>query len=232
MGLQQRCYGNALGIKSDADLLYSSERFSRAAYLYAVALEELAKLPMLGRCLHLATDDEWKKFWKRFREHKAKLTNRALYLVFAAGAPSHTEAVRSFMATVEYVKLASLYIDYQSGPTPEESIDWPEVAKALRLAVEVELPIHSLVVGPTGIDSQLRAKILSSVAKLPVEPPRPGETTSEYVARRTGEALRLLNGDAARLDGESDSEFGRRMLGEMIRERFEDSPPDLTWLTA
>jgi AbiV family abortive infection protein len=71
-----RVLSNAKSLLADAELLMSHQRFARSASISVLALEELAKLPMLRRassCVLLNKPFNWKKLSTRLKAHDEKL---------------------------------------------------------------------------------------------------------------------------------------------------------------
>jgi len=68
------CYCNARDLYDEATLLKDNKKYARAFFLCALALEELAKLPITMNALVLPPDDTvaWKGFWKTFNSHARK----------------------------------------------------------------------------------------------------------------------------------------------------------------
>jgi len=69
------CYKNALDLLDDASLLFENGRYARAVSLAVLAMEEYGKSMIIATkaSLDLTDDQEWKVFWKRFRDHDAKI---------------------------------------------------------------------------------------------------------------------------------------------------------------
>lgn len=100
--LMRACVKNAETIRADADLLSEHERYARAAYLYAVALEELGKVLLLGRSAEIGDDQaQWRSFWKQFTDHEPKLIMRIAELPLAFRSPGTGEPHRLVDAPYE-----------------------------------------------------------------------------------------------------------------------------------
>ena len=58
----------------EAQILYDNERFSRAYFLLCICNKELGKSVMIASAIVDLVDGniDWKKFWRRLRNHKDK----------------------------------------------------------------------------------------------------------------------------------------------------------------
>jgi AbiV family abortive infection protein len=70
----KKIYDNACELLDDAEILFSHKKYARAYLCSHIAFEEFGKLPMLnsvalGICYGKKVD--WKKFNRRFRNHKS-----------------------------------------------------------------------------------------------------------------------------------------------------------------
>lgn len=68
------CYENARCLVEEASLLKRNGYSGRAFSLGVLALEELAKVPLLCETMYFKQDDkrQWRKFWEQFQSHKTK----------------------------------------------------------------------------------------------------------------------------------------------------------------
>ena len=68
------CFCNAKDLYEEAQLLIDNQKYARAFFLCAVALEEIAKIPMGFNAIFLPKDDPvaWAGFWKAFYSHTLK----------------------------------------------------------------------------------------------------------------------------------------------------------------
>lgn len=77
---------NAASLLSDAKLLLEASRFSRAASLAALAIEEAGKVSILRSIALARTDAEAKAEWKNYRSHTRKNQSWLLPELAAKGA--------------------------------------------------------------------------------------------------------------------------------------------------
>ncbi len=68
------CFCNAKDLCDDAEILRKSGKFARAIGLSILALEELAKIPLIFNALVIPKGDSstWKEFWLGLRSHDLK----------------------------------------------------------------------------------------------------------------------------------------------------------------
>jgi AbiV family abortive infection protein len=98
---------NALDLMDSAELLYTHKRFSHAASLAILAIEEGGKVPLL-QSIFLGFGGDRTRLWKSYRLHRAKT---------ASLNPAIQARVR---ATFPETPLAAAKEIAQAGPTPSE----------------------------------------------------------------------------------------------------------------
>jgi len=109
---QKLCLENAEALIEDARLLFKNGRFPRSVALCVLSFEELGKIILLGGTLSYSSDEQWAKFWKRFRNHESK---RRIVASIEADMWGLTEDERREESEteefVERMKLLCLYVD-------------------------------------------------------------------------------------------------------------------------
>jgi AbiV family abortive infection protein len=117
------CYCNASDLYEEATLLRENKKYARAFFLCALALEELAKLPIAMNALVLPPDDTlaWKGFWKTFNSHARKQEAARTYGQGMLKA-HNKERWSKYYATqipeglpLHELKLAGMYVDCYDG---------------------------------------------------------------------------------------------------------------------
>jgi AbiV family abortive infection protein len=135
---------NAIDLSKDAEVLFEAARYARAFYLIQIATEELGKYGITTTsaisALHGSLD--WKRYWRRFRDHKNK-TEHLLLLEdlrhFISGKKDNIlnmEENAMYSAMQEDVKMKSLYSDIGDSEEfllPSEIINKELCEIALRL---------------------------------------------------------------------------------------------------
>lgn len=136
---------NAENLISEAKLLYEANRIPRAYTLSHLAREELAKIPMLfrvGAQILAGTTPDWRNFWKRFRDHKAKIRNDLVVQAVATSSvigDAAPELLEVMVATVDLRndrKNNSLYVSFSDTgfASPDEAITAEVAARTIHLA--------------------------------------------------------------------------------------------------
>jgi AbiV family abortive infection protein len=132
---------NARRLLDDAVLMRDQGRTPTAFLLLGLAADELGKHVMIASFygVRKETDDDWKKFWRRFRTHQEKLGD-ALWAswvrdLLTDNPPPDIEAFHRR-------RLASTYVDVDDNGrivTPSSTVTSAEVDKALAMiASELE----------------------------------------------------------------------------------------------
>lgn len=74
------CWKNAVALLADARVLVTGGRHMRALSLTVLALEELAKPPLLWQLDTAASETDWRRFWKEtFTRHSSKQQSIGTY---------------------------------------------------------------------------------------------------------------------------------------------------------
>lgn len=127
----EKLLSNADDLTEEAAILFQATRYARAFTLSHLAREELSKVVMLmaldGK-LKSNLKIDWNSFWKRFRNHKAKITNSEIWLLSISGLNSSVvsmEMVDSYANALNDLKNNSLYVSHggQGLLNPAEVID-------------------------------------------------------------------------------------------------------------
>ena len=72
--LSDYCLQNASELVEEAKLLFENKKYARSFFLSTIALEEVSKRDVLWGAIFLGEDEQqWKKFWNKFRHHDVKL---------------------------------------------------------------------------------------------------------------------------------------------------------------
>lgn len=124
---------NSEGLIRDAEILYANGRWARCRFLCAIAIEELGKyLMLMSAMVQVARGEmDWKRFWKRFRQHQEKSGNILAFDKFLSPFDSAVQTVMQLRRTLgeakqaEAVKMEALYVDFsKNGFTlPHERVD-------------------------------------------------------------------------------------------------------------
>lgn len=127
----EKLLSNADDLTEESAILFQAARYARAFTLSHLAREELSKVVMLmaldGK-LKSNLKVDWSSFWKRFRNHKAKITNSEIWLLSMSGLNSSVvsmEMVDSYATALNDLKNNSLYVSHggQGLLNPSEVID-------------------------------------------------------------------------------------------------------------
>ncbi len=71
--MAQMALSNAKDLLEDARLLFENGRYSRAAALSIIAIEEIAKWFLVQDGFIRTSDHKWKEFWSEVRSHRTKI---------------------------------------------------------------------------------------------------------------------------------------------------------------
>ncbi len=108
---------NAEDLLGDAEVLYRNERYPRAFALSVLAMEELGKIVVLARVIHVPETDQegLKAFWKKFRSHTTKFGDAAFWSYASRLHPDLTAAwseLPHVRNQIELMKQVSFYVDF------------------------------------------------------------------------------------------------------------------------
>ncbi len=116
---REKALKNALELLEDSKVLFEAEKWARCFFIIQIATEELGKYGIIVTstisAIHGSLD--WKRFWKRFKDHKNKtrhilvLENFRRFLDDPLSELLNTEADIKYAEAQEYVKMQSLYCD-------------------------------------------------------------------------------------------------------------------------
>lgn len=113
------CYANAEALLDDARLLAAGGRLARALSLAVIALEELAKVPMICGTVNLDRSGQaWRAFWTNIRRHTEKQEEMGDYgsLLAAAGpSPYAITFSENVVTAFDAFKQSGLYVDCFDG---------------------------------------------------------------------------------------------------------------------
>ncbi len=214
LALMRACLENAQAIRDDADLLFAGGRYSRAAYLYAISLEELGKIPMLARCPEFGDDRRlWRRFWKRFRSHEQKLSTRIGEIYNALVSPKTASLMRWFMRSMDVMKQRTLYVDFEhDDAVSPANVPAPRImAEGLRLVLAAELPYHRFVLG------HLTQEVLDRVGYEPSPEPMPHESAADFLTRIADHNRSRLGFDLPqRQPGQDTRSYALRVYGPLF----------------
>lgn len=203
----------------DAVVLRNANKLSSAYALLGLAADELGKHVMVASFAGTEnpTDEQWKKFWRRFRRHEEKLGN-SLLGAWAGDLDSNDPPpdVASFHAS----RLASTYVDLAEDGTvsaPSEYTTRPMVDRALE-SIGRELDFMERAIGYLTVDqlvgmierartqtSPLDPSISGRNAIIPMVLVRAGFSVSDAArfARSIASAMESTLPDLARPNSES-----------------------------
>lgn len=116
---REKALKNALELLEDSKVLFEAEKWARCFFIIQIATEELGKYGIIVTstisAIHGSLD--WKKFWKRFKDHKNKTRNLLVleslrqFIEDPLSELLNTEANFKYAESQEYVKMQSLYCD-------------------------------------------------------------------------------------------------------------------------
>lgn len=132
--LLHACYVNACSLYEEAKLLETNKKYPRAYFLASIALEELAKPPLMVNALYFDPEHHyaWKQLWSDFYSHEPKqraiknygqtlfksLANDAWEEFFSEHIPERAE--------FNNAKLSSLYVDFAQGRVMTPESQYPD----------------------------------------------------------------------------------------------------------
>lgn len=135
------CFANAEELFQEASLLREHEHFSRSIFLHQIAMEECAKVDMIGAAataLTLGLPIDIDALAKAFRDHKAKNFTNA-YMAKASEAEAAARKANDYKAVLKAfrssqreihgylntAKNASMYVDFRDGKfiAPEDVVN-------------------------------------------------------------------------------------------------------------
>lgn len=126
---------SARSLLDDGVLLFERGRLPRAFALASLAADELGKHVLVTSfyAVREETDEEWRKFWRRFRHHESKLGD-ALWGAWAGDllTDSPPPNIREFHER----RLSATYVDVAADGsirTPEREINTQHVEEALEV---------------------------------------------------------------------------------------------------
>lgn len=123
---------NARRLLEDASLLFEHKRFSTAASLAALSIEEAGKAPILRRLVLAQSNRELRKCWREYRSHTQKNLNWIIPSIASHGLWHLDDLKPAFDPSSEHphllnqLKQAGLYTDCYGNCTwsvPSEEID-------------------------------------------------------------------------------------------------------------
>lgn len=171
--LGDMCLANARELLEDALVLHHYESYARAAALAVVAIEELGKRNTLWRAVNFGdNDEEWKLFWKRFRDHKTKssLGNELIdrdSIEAAIWDDLHTKG--AFIG----IREAALYVDLR-----QDKPHQPSQAVSERLSIGLLGIAQKNLRQHESMDTRAAIEFAKHTGNR-----RPGETLVEWVTR-------------------------------------------------
>jgi AbiV family abortive infection protein len=150
------CYSNAASLLEDSRLLATHGSTARALSLAVLALEDLAKVPLLYGMAFIGPDAaRWKKYWGDFAQHKIKQERMTQYggLLASAGNPPYSVPITpAMLSCLDTLKQSGFYVDCVDGQFISPNISNPDVAVVLDYvfgAVEERVdsfaPLHATV---------------------------------------------------------------------------------------
>lgn len=139
------CRANARELLDESDILLRTNHQARAFALGHTAIEELAKffiLELAGKRVAQNNPPNWKRFWKRLRNHDSKIAQTYLRIMQTVPADLiETNHFASAMAGAEMLfktglvpRNAGLYVELspEGGFRQPSTIDWSVGLEALR----------------------------------------------------------------------------------------------------
>lgn len=113
---RDKIVNNAKSLYEEANILYEHEKYARAFFLLCIANEELGKSVMVtSGVINLLGDNiDWKKFWKRIRNHEDKIGMiEHMENIFVSSDENFTDPqkIQDLLPTINEVKMMSLYSD-------------------------------------------------------------------------------------------------------------------------
>lgn len=169
-----KIYYNAQELIKDSKLLFDNNRIPRAFTLSHLAIEELAKLPMVyhtATCVFYKQPVDWKTFRKRFQSHEEKLKSATLLINMVMQRDIDKKVLDELL---QFVKVAndlknhSLYTSFVENKflQPSESVSKQSAEASYQLANKL-LDFFSLkgFHGKNGIQTVLKNTTLKEFQK-------------------------------------------------------------------
>ncbi|CAH0346979.1 AbiV family abortive infection protein [Bacillus sp. CECT 9360] len=147
-------YENAKELLEESRLLFENKKYARSYTLAQIAIEELAKLPIIyqeATRSFFKESHDWKHFYKRLRSHESK--NKMIFMYFRmildlTGEEHPDFEFHKLEQTLKYfndMKNASLYADIKNNKFTKPSIEIKKhTAKELLQLVEGMFDIFAL----------------------------------------------------------------------------------------
>jgi len=140
---------NAEALIIDASILLRKKRYARAFFLGSLALEENGKYIMLCSMIVqiLKKDVDWKKFWIRYRNHKAKIRNAWMLYYGLFKKNKYTKEIDKFMdyyflnvINQDEMKMKSLYSDFSKKTfvKPADIINYKLASDKIKFAITMQ----------------------------------------------------------------------------------------------
>jgi AbiV family abortive infection protein len=153
ISLEQLLEGRSKAIKNagdlikDAEVLYANQRWARSVFISSIAIEELGKYLMIIGAIGETMNNNinWKKFWKRFRDHSEKKLNILTFDIILGPFVSD-ELIANKLRKIEVdakqmesEKFAALYVDivHEKFVCPMEIVDQKAALASLETAKSV-----------------------------------------------------------------------------------------------
>ncbi|MEH7255111.1 AbiV family abortive infection protein [Neobacillus niacini] len=147
-------YENTKELLEDSRLLYENKKYARCYTLAQIAMEELAKLPIIyqeATRSFFKEQHDWKHFYKRLRNHESKNKQNFVYfrtMLDLTGREHPDFEFNKLEKTLKYfndMKNISLYADVKNNKFTKPSIEIKKhTAEELLQLVEGMFEIYSL----------------------------------------------------------------------------------------
>lgn len=113
---RNKIVSNAEALYEEANILFEHGKYARTYFLLCIANEELGKSVIVtsGVIDLLGDNIDWKKFWRRIRNHKDKtgvIEHMENIFVSSDENFSSPEEIQKIIPTMEEIKMMSLYSD-------------------------------------------------------------------------------------------------------------------------
>ena len=161
------CTENAESLLDAAKELASKGSYGHACALVLLSEEEIAKSLMLATAATLDESDKksWRKFWSRFRKHKAKQDDLLLFDFFACESVTAEDTFKEMKSgLLERLKQLGIYVDNLDGSfvSPRTLFSKKEARKFVK--VELSLAKNRLK-HMKKINEKIDARILKKLRK-------------------------------------------------------------------
>lgn len=151
---------NSISLLSDAQLLYSNNRYERAASLAILAIEEIGKTSIIREIVLYDNVHEIKESWKRYRRHTSKNVMWLLPQWMNKGAKKLDEYGSMFndregTQLLDNIKQLSFYTDCYGKchwNAPSDVIDEPLAKSLIELATLLVQPSKKRMVSTKEIE--------------------------------------------------------------------------------